>query len=82
MYHGTVKKFIASNRQMGLQNLSFQHVHLSNVIETAEKVDSRRGKPIMLNIATGEMFRDGHVFYPSKKGVWLCTKVSAKYIKF
>lgn len=67
---------------MGLQKMSRQHVHLSNVIETAEKVDSRRGKPIMLNIATGEMFKVGHLFYPSKKGVWLCTRVSAKYIKF
>lgn len=67
---------------MGLQKMSRQHVHLSNVIETAEKVDSRRGKPTMLNIATGEMFRDGYLFYLSKNGVWLCTKVSAKYIKF
>ena len=59
-----------------------QHVHLSNLIETAEKVGSRRGKPIILTIATEEMFRDGYLFYLSKNGVWLCNEMPAKYIKF
>jgi putative RNA 2'-phosphotransferase len=82
LYHGTVEKFIESIRQTGLQKMSRQHVHLSKIIETAEKVGSRRGKPVILTIATGEMFRDGYLFYLSKNGVWLCNDVPAKYIKF
>lgn len=82
LYHGTVEKFIPSIRQQGLQKMSRQHVHLSADKITAEKVGSRRGKPIILTIAAGEMFMEEHSFYISDNGVWLCNQVPAKYIKF
>ena len=82
LYHGTVEKFIDSIRRTGLQKRSRQHVHLSENIETANKVGSRRGKAIILNIASGEMHKKGFEFYLSENGVWLTDHVPAEYIKF
>ena len=82
LYHGTVEKFIDSIRRTGLQKQSRQHVHLSENIETANKVGSRRGKAIILNIASGEMHKKGFEFYLSENGVWLTDHVPAEYIKF
>ncbi|MES2513134.1 MAG: RNA 2'-phosphotransferase [Bacteroidota bacterium] len=82
LYHGTVEKFIGSIRSKGLQKMQRLHVHLSKDLETAVKVGSRRGKPIILKINASQMHTDGHVFYLSKNGVWLCEEVPAKYIEF
>lgn len=82
LFHGTVEKFIAAIRETGLQKMNRQYVHLSKDKLTAEKVGSRRGKPLILTIAAGEMFSDGHSFFLSENGVWLCDVVPVKYIKF
>ncbi len=42
----------------------------------------RKGKPIILKIHALKMHGDGHPFYLSKNGVWLCDDVPAKYIEF
>lgn len=62
--------------------MSRQHVHLNNLFETSKKVGSRRGKPIMLTSAMGEMLIDRYLFYLSKNGGWLYNEVPPKYIKF
>jgi len=62
--------------------MSRQHVHLSKGIETAQKVGSRRGTPIILIIAANQMAMDGYLFYLSKNSVWLCDNIPAKYINF
>ncbi|MDX2174021.1 MAG: RNA 2'-phosphotransferase [Bacteroidota bacterium] len=82
LYHGTVEKFIESIKTNGLQKMQRLHVHLSKDKETAIKVGSRRGKPVILKIKALEMFKDGHEFYLSKNGVWLCNEVPEKYIEF
>ncbi|MBI3134558.1 MAG: RNA 2'-phosphotransferase [Bacteroidetes bacterium] len=82
LYHGTVDKFMAAIKVEGLQKMSRTHVHLSKDLETAIKVGSRRGKPIILTIRAGEMHRNGHLFYLSGNGVWLCDNVPAQYIEF
>ncbi|CAL2103557.1 putative RNA 2'-phosphotransferase [Tenacibaculum sp. 190130A14a] len=82
LYHGTVAKFISSIKEKGLQKMSRQHVHLSADKETAIKVASRRGKPIILTIRTGEMYREKHPFFQSENGVWLTDQVPTKYIEF
>ena len=58
------------------------HVHLSKDLDTAIKVGSRRGKPIILKVYASKMYSDGLPFYLSKNGVWLCDEVPAKYIEF
>lgn len=82
LYHGTVSKFLDSIRKEGLQRMSRQHLHLSRDRETAVKVGSRRGIPVILNINSGDMHRDGFLFYLSDNGVWLTDHVPAKYINF
>ena len=82
LYHGTVEKFLESIRKTGLQKQSRQHVHLSEDRETATKVGSRRGAPIILSIRTLEMFDKGFKFYRSENGVWLTELVPVEFIEF
>ncbi|CAM1343717.1 RNA 2'-phosphotransferase [Tenacibaculum amylolyticum] len=82
LYHGTVIKFMTSIRENGLQKMSRQHVHLSKDKDTAVKVGSRRGVPIILTIQSGAMFREGYEFFKSENGVWLTNNVPAAFIDF
>jgi putative RNA 2'-phosphotransferase len=41
----------------------------------------RYGKPVVLEIDTGQMQKDGLKFFRSKNGVWLTEYVSPEYIK-
>jgi len=82
LYHGTVEKFMESIREKGLIKGSRQHVHLSADKETAINVGSRRGKPIILTIRSGEMHAKGYTFYQSENGVWLTEAVPTKFITF
>jgi len=82
LYHGTVEKVLDSVRESGLQKMSRQHVHLSIDIETAAKVGSRRGKPVILKVSAGQMSKDGHTFFLSKNGVWLTEHVPHEYVEF
>ena len=80
LYHGTVGQFLASIQKEGLLPRSRQYVHLSADLETAVKVGKRRGKLVVLQIASGKMHQDGHVFYISENGVWLTDAVPPQYI--
>lgn len=82
LYHGTVSKFIPAIRAGGLQKMSRQHVHLSGDKETATIVARRRGVPVILVVRSGQMFRDGLVFYLSANGVWLTDAVPPAYLNF
>ncbi|TPN88929.1 RNA 2'-phosphotransferase [Aquimarina algicola] len=82
LYHGTVSKFMDAIREKGLLKMSRHHVHLSEERETATKVGARRGKPIILTIRSGEMFRNEIDFFQSENGVWLTDHVLPQYIEF
>ena len=71
LYHGTVQRSLESIRRDGLVKGNRHHVHLSPDIQTATKVGQRRGRPVVLVIEAGRMFRDGHEFFRSENGVWL-----------
>lgn len=79
LYHGTVSKYLDAIYDNGLQKMNRHHVHLSQDIETATKVGSRRGKPIILVIDSEAMYKDGYKFYLSENGVWLTDHVPSKY---
>lgn len=81
LYHGTVYKNIESIFNTGLNKQSRQYVHLSSNIETAISVGKRRGNPVVLEINTEDMIKDGYKFYISENKVWLTDNVPAKYIK-
>jgi len=80
LYHGTATRFLSSIMGQGIVRGSRQHVHLSKDKETATKVGSRHGKPAILTIRAGQMFRDGVEFYQSDNGVWLTDYVDVKYL--
>ena len=80
LYHGTVEKFMESIQATGLQKGSRHHVHLSEDKETATNVGSRRGKPVILTIKSGEMHAQNFTFYQSENGVWLTDEVPMEFI--
>lgn len=82
LYHGTVGKFVDAIRKEGLRPMNRHDVHLSPDRETATKVATRRGKPVILVIETYPLVRDGYQFRVSDNGVWLVPDVPAKYIRF
>jgi putative RNA 2'-phosphotransferase len=80
LYHGTVSRFLASIMAEGLDKGKRHHVHLSKDVETARKMGSRRGQPIILVVNAGRMHRDGHQFFRSANGVWLTDSVPPGYL--
>ena len=82
LFHGTVSKFMDGIRDNGLLKMSRQHVHLSTNRDTAISVGSRRGKPAILRVRSGEMFKSGYSFFLSENGVWLTEAVAPEYIEF
>lgn len=81
LYHGTAVGFYESIQKQGLRPMSRLYVHLSKDVETAISVGKRHGKPIVLKIHSGSMYRDGVPFYLSENGVWLTRKVEPKYFE-
>ncbi|WP_460217799.1 RNA 2'-phosphotransferase [Psychroserpens sp. MEBiC05023] len=82
LYHGTVAKFLDSIKNTGLQKRSRQHVHLSEDLDTANLVGSRRGAAVILKIDSGDMYKQGYEFYQSENGVWLTSHVPTAFIQF
>ncbi|WP_018547564.1 RNA 2'-phosphotransferase [Streptomyces sp. LaPpAH-108] len=82
LYHGTVTRALDAIRAEGLRPMSRHDVHLSADRETATRVGSRRGRPVVLAVDAAVMHRDGHVFRVSANGVWLTEAVPARYLRF
>ena len=80
LYHGTGEKYVASIDAQGLIPKSRLYVHLSRDEETANKVGSRHGKPVIYKVNSGDMYRDGYKFFCSVNGVWLTNEVPVKYL--
>lgn len=80
LYHGTVEKFLDNIFKIGLIKRKRHHVHLSVDLETAIKVGSRRGKPVVLKIDTKAMHQRGFLFYLSENGIWLTENVPINYL--
>jgi putative RNA 2'-phosphotransferase len=80
LFHGTGEKYVSSIEKQGLIPGSRLYVHLSADRETARKVGSRHGRPVIYMILAGEMHRDGYRFFQSVNGVWLTKAVPVKYM--
>lgn len=81
LYHGTGEKYVASIDEQGLLPQSRLYVHLSPAPETARKVGSRHGKPVIYEISSGKMSADGYPFWLSVNGVWLTKAVPVTYLR-
>lgn len=80
LYHGTGEKFVSSIDKEGLLSKSRLYVHLSKDTDTAVKVGSRHGKPVVYRVEAGKMADDGYEFFLSVNGVWLTKAVPAEYL--
>ena len=81
LWHGTGEKYVASIDANGLIPKSRLYVHLSSDVETARKVGSRHGKPVIYEVDCRQMHADGYRFYLSVNKVWLTKEVPAKYLR-
>ena len=81
LYHGTGEKYVASIDEQGLIPKSRLYVHLSKDEETAKKVGSRHGKPVIYIVKSGQMSRDGIPFFLSANGIWLVKEAPVKYLE-
>ena len=81
LWHGTGEKYVPSIDRQGLIPKSRLYVHLSEDAETARKVGSRHGKPVIYEIDCFKMNEDGYRFYLSANGIWLTKSVPVKYMR-
>lgn len=81
LYHGTAERFLEDIQTEGLRPMSRLYVHLSKDKETAIKVGKRHGKPVILQVHSGELFRNGNKFYLSENGIWLIQSVPTRYFE-
>lgn len=79
LYHGTGFKYFGLIERDGLIPKSRQYVHLSGDTETALDVGKRHGEPAVLRIMSGEMYRQGFIFYRAENGVWLTDRVPVEF---
>ncbi len=80
LFHGTARDRLAPIFAEGLKPCSRRHVHLSPDEDTARKVGSRHGTPVVLEVDTISMHRHGFAFYRADNGVWLTDIVPALYL--
>ncbi|MEU0136776.1 RNA 2'-phosphotransferase [Streptomyces sp. NPDC006296] len=81
LYHGTVARVLDAVRTEGLRPMNRHHVHLSPDRETAVRVGSRRGAPVVLRVDARAMHRAGHVFHVTANGVWLTDSVPPHHLR-
>lgn len=80
LFHGTAEKYAASIRREGINSRQRLYVHLSKDRATAVTVGKRHGKPVVFEVRSGQMQRDGFEFFLSENGVWLTKHVPAAYL--
>lgn len=81
LYHGTGQSLVESIQSYGLLKMSRHHVHLSQDIETAYQVGTRKGHPVIFKIDTLAMDQADFTFYCSDNGVWLTDFVPPEYLQ-
>ena len=81
LWHGTGEKYVESILGKGLIPKSRLYVHLSKDYDTAVKVGSRHGKPVVFKVYAGRMAEEGYEFFMSENGVWLSKHVPKEYLE-
>lgn len=77
LYHGTSLKNKDSIFKNGLHSASRQFVHLTDDVDSAFRIGSRHGIPIVLKIETKNVKEK---FYLSLNNVWLCKFIDSNCI--
>ncbi|MCG6496794.1 RNA 2'-phosphotransferase [Kitasatospora sp. A2-31] len=80
LFHGTATRNLGPILREGLLPMARQDVHLSADTETAVRVGSRHGRPVVLTVDAAAMAAAGHEFRVSANGVWLTDAVPPEYL--
>jgi putative RNA 2'-phosphotransferase len=80
LYHGTAERSTADIFREGLRPMGRQDVHLSADVETAVRVGSRHGRPVVLRVDAAGLAAAGQVFRRSDNGVWLTDAVPPAFL--
>lgn len=80
LYHGTALEYKDNIDNKGLLKGERQYVHLSDDINTAIKVGSRHGEPIVYLVDHEKLLLDGYELWVSENNVWLSNDIPAKYL--
>lgn len=80
LFHGTAEKYLKRIKQNGILKMSRRYVQLSENAETAFKVGSRHGVPVVLKIDANRMLADGYIFYISANSVWQSQDIPWEYV--
>lgn len=80
LWHGTAKKYVTDIEKSGLIAKSRLYVHLSPDYDTAVKVGSRHGCPVVFAVNAKQMCLDGYRFYKSANNVWLTKYIPPYYL--
>lgn len=80
LWHGTAARNLDVILSEGLRRGRRHAVHLSPDVATARNVGSRHGTPCVLQVHSGRMFCEGHLFSLSGNGVWLVEHVPPSYL--
>lgn len=75
LFHGTNVRALPQILAEGLHPMGRHHVHLSADADTARRVGSRRGRPVVLVVDAAGMAAGGSAFFRSDNGVWLTDQV-------
>jgi putative RNA 2'-phosphotransferase len=81
LYHGTATSTLPFVLREGLKPMSRQDVHLSADVETAVRVGSRHGRPVVLVVDAAALAAEGHIFRLSANGVWLTDRVPPAHLR-
>jgi putative RNA 2'-phosphotransferase len=81
LYHGTASTTLPLILREGLRPMSRQDVHLSADVETAVRVGSRHGRPVVLVVDAARLAAEGHEFRVSANGVWLTGAVPPERLR-
>jgi len=81
LFHGTATRNLDAILAEGLVRGRRHHVHLSADTDTAVRVGTRHGVPVVLTVLAGMMAAEGHEFFLSANGVWLAEHVPAEYLR-
>lgn len=81
LYHGTARRFLEAIWQEGLLPGKRQYVHLSEDMETAAVVGSRRdSEPVLLCVNALEASQNGVRFFEGNEKIWLSDDIPQRFL--
>lgn len=80
LYYGALAKLQWVILEEGLKPDTQQFVVLSDDKKAARDIAKRMGKPVVFEVASGDMHAAGHVFYQDGSNVWFTASVPPDFL--